>query len=132
MKLWEVPYAATFTLTDAEYNDFVTWVSKKDYDYTTKSEKLLDEFKAAAEKEKYYDVVKDDYDGMKKTMMHDKANDLQKEKVQIKSILEEEIAARYYLNGGRIQASFKNDLEIKKAIDVLSDTRKMNEILAKK
>ena len=34
--------AATFTLTDAEYNDFVSWVSKKDYDYTTRSERLLD------------------------------------------------------------------------------------------
>ena len=123
---------ATFALTDAEYTDFVNWVSKKDYDYTTRSEKLLDEFKTAAEKEKYYDVVKDDYDAMKKTMMHDKANDLIKEKTQIKSILEEEIAARYYLNPGRIQASFKNDIEIKKALEVLDDDKKIKEILAKK
>ena len=123
---------ATFVLSDAEYEDFVKWVSKKDYDYTTRSEKLLDEFKAAAEKEKYYDDVKEDYDAMKKTMMHDKANDLEKEKVQIKSILEEEIASRYYLNPGRIQASFKNDTEIKKAIEVLDDPAKMNDILAKK
>jgi carboxyl-terminal processing protease len=123
---------ATFTLTDAEYEDFVKWVSKKDYDYTTRSEKLLDEFKASAEKEKYYDDVKEDYDAMKKTMMHDKANDLQKEKAQIKSILEEEIAARFYLNPGRIQSSFKNDNELKKAMQLLDDTGKMNEILAKK
>ena len=124
--------AATFTLTDAEYNDFVAWVSKKDYDYTTRSERLLDEFKASAEKEKYYDAVKDDYDAMKKTMIHDKANDLQKEKPQIKSILEEEIASRYYLNSGRIQASFKNDIEVKKAIEVLNDGDKIKQILAKK
>lgn len=124
--------AASFTLTDAEYEDFVKWVSKKDYDYTTRSEKLLDEFKASAEKENYYEDVKNDYDAMKKTMMHDKANDLEKEKVQIKSILEEEIASRYYLNPGRIQASFKNDIELKKAIEVLDDSTKMNEILAKK
>jgi len=124
--------AASFTLTDAEYEDFVKWVSKKDYDYTTRSEKLLDEFKASAEKENYYEDVKNDYDAMKKTMMHDKANDLEKEKVQIKSILEEEIASRYYLNPGRIQASFKNDNELKKAIEVLDDSTKMNEILAKK
>jgi carboxyl-terminal processing protease len=123
---------AGFVLTDAEYEDFVKWVSKKDYDYTTRSEKLLDEFKDAAEKEKYYDDVKQDYDAMKKTMMHDKANDLEKEKVQIKSILEEEIAARFYLNPGRIQASFKNDNELKKAMEVLNDPAKMNDILARK
>jgi carboxyl-terminal processing protease len=124
--------AKDFVLTDAEYDDFVAWVSKKDYDYTTRSEKLLDEFKDAAEKEKYYDVVKSDYDAMKKTMMHDKANDLIKEKVQIKSILEEEISARYYLNSGRIQTSFKNDRELKKAIEVLGDEKEMDQILAKK
>lgn len=124
--------AENFELTDAEYNDFVSWVSKKDYDYTTKSEKLLDELKAASEKEKYYDVIKDDFEAMKKSMMHDKQRDLEKEKPQIKSLLEEEICARYYLNTGRIQASFKSDTELKKAEEVLSDPAKMDEILAKK
>ncbi len=128
----KIATAASFVLTDAEYEDFVKWVSKKEYDYTTKSEKLLDEFKAAAEKEKYFDDVKGEFDTMKKTMMHDKANDLEKEKVQIKSILEEEIASRYYLNPGRIQASFKNDPEIKKATEVLDNEKMMTEILAKK
>ena len=124
--------AATFELNDAEYNAFVTWVSKKDYDYTTRSEKLLEDLKTASEKEKYYDAIKDDFDAMKKTMIHDKQLDLQKEKKQIKSLLEEEIAARYYLNTGRTQASFKSDNELKKAVEVLGDEKKMNEILAKK
>ncbi len=61
-------------------------------------------------------AIKNEYDGMKKTLMHDKDNDLMKEKKQIKSILEEEIASRYYLNPGRIQASFKDDTEIKKLL----------------
>jgi carboxyl-terminal processing protease len=124
--------AATFVLTNAEYDEFIAGVSKKEYDYTTRSEKLLDEFKDAAEKEKYYTAVKEDFDAMKKTMMHDKANDLLKEKAQIKSLLEEEIASRYYLNSGRIQASFKNDNELKKATEVLDNDKQMSEILAKK
>jgi carboxyl-terminal processing protease len=124
--------AATFVLTDADYDEFIAWVSKKEYDYTTRSEKLLDELKDAAEKEKYYSAIKEDFDAMKKTMMHDKANDLVKEKAQIKSLLEEEIASRYYLNSGRIQASFKNDNELKKAMEVLDNDKQMNEILAKK
>lgn len=124
--------ARTFTLTDAEYTDFVNWVTKKDYDYSTKSEKILDELKAATEKDKYYDAIKDDFEAMKKTMMHDKQLDLQKEKPQIKSMLEEEITDRYYLNTGRTEASFKSDNELKKAIEVIKDEKKMKEILAKK
>ncbi|HWB64379.1 MAG TPA: S41 family peptidase [Chitinophagales bacterium] len=124
--------AKTFALSDADYADFVAWVSKKDYDYTTKSEKILEDLKKSAEKENYYGDIKDDYEAMQNTMKHDKANDLEKEKKQITSILEEEIASRYYLNTGRIESALKSDTEIKKAIDVLSDAKKMDAILAKK
>lgn len=124
--------AAGFKLTDNEYADFIAWVSKKDYDYTTRSEKILNELKTIAEKEKYYEAVKDDYEAMKKTMMHDKQRDLEKEKTQIKSLLEEEIVARYYLNTGRIQAALTNDTELKKAIELLNDGKKVTEILSKK
>jgi carboxyl-terminal processing protease len=124
--------AAGFKLTDNEYADFIAWVSKKDYDYTTRSEKLLNDLKTIAVKEKYYEAVKDDYEAMKKTMMHDKQRDLEKEKTQIKSLLEEEIVARYYLNTGRIQAALTNDTELKKAIELLNDGKKVTEILSKK
>ncbi len=124
--------AGSFKLSDAEYADFITWVGKKDYDYTTRSEKILNDLKTTAEKEKYYDAVKDDYEAMKKTMIHDKQRDLEKEKTQIKSLLEEEIVARYYLNTGRIQAALTNDTELKKAIELLNDGKKVTEILSKK
>ena len=107
-------------------------MSKKDYDYTTRSEKILEQLKTVAEKEKYSDAIKDDLEAMKKTMMHDKQHDLEKEKVQIKSLLEEEIVSRYYLNSGRVEASFKSDTELKKAIELIGDEKKMKDILAKK
>lgn len=124
--------AKDFDLGDAGYADFVAWVSKKEYDYTTRSEKILADLKASAEKEKYFEAIKDDYETMRKTMMHDKQHDLEKEKPQIKSMLEEEIVSRYYLNTGRTEASFKSDTEIKKAIEVLKDEKKWKEILNKK
>ncbi len=124
--------AKDFDLGDAGYADFVSWVSKKEYDYTTRSEKILADLKASSEKEKYFETIKDDYEAMKKTMMHDKTHDLEKEKPQIKSMLEEEIVSRYYLNTGRTEASFKSDQELKKAIEILNDEKKINEILSKK
>lgn len=124
--------AKVFTLTDAEYNEFVAWVSKKEYDYNTRSEKILEELKATAEKEHYYDAIKTDLDSLKQTMMHDKQRDLEKQKPQIKSLLEEEISSRYYYNTGRTETSLKSDNELKKAIEALKDEKKINEILAKK
>jgi carboxyl-terminal processing protease len=124
--------AKEFQLSDKEYEDFVSWVSKKDFNYNTRSEKLLDELKETASKEQSFDKIKDDFEAMKKTLARDKKQDLYKEKKQIKGILEEEIASRYYLGAGRVEASFKNDEEMAKALEVLSDSEKMKTILTAK
>jgi carboxyl-terminal processing protease len=120
-----------FELSDADYDAFVAYVTKQDFSYTTRSEKLIEELKLTAEKENAFASIASDYDMMKKSMMHDKKQDLYKEKKQIKGILEEEIAARYTLNAGRTEAGFKNDAEITKAIEILTDEAKLNALLKK-
>lgn len=124
--------AKDFDLGDTGYADFVQWLSKKEYDYTTRSEKIFADLKKAAEKEKYFSTISGDYTTMEKTMKHDKTKDLEKEKQQVKSMLEEEIVSRYYLFSGRIQASFNSDTDLKKAIEVLNDGKRWNDILSKK
>lgn len=112
---------STFTLSNEDYNDFISYVKSRNFDYQTKSEKILDDYREAAVKEKYYDAVKSDFDQLKAKLMHDKGADLLKFQVEIKEILEEEIAARYFYQKGRIQQSLKNDIDVKKAIEVLND-----------
>ncbi|HNR48967.1 MAG TPA: S41 family peptidase [Bacteroidia bacterium] len=118
-----------FHLSDAEYNDFVKWLSGKDYDYTTKSEKLLDDFKTASEKEKYFSSAEKEYDMLKKKVAHDKVADLQKFKDEIKEVLENEIVSRYYFQNGQIEVSFNDDVEIKKAIEALNNKAVYDSIL---
>jgi carboxyl-terminal processing protease len=123
--------AKNFQLTDKEYDEFVAYVNKQGFSYETRSEKIIDALKETAQKEKAFDAIENDYETMKKAMMHDKTKDLYKEKKQIKGILEEEIASRYTLGAGRIEASFKNDEEIAKAVEVLNDEAKLKSILKK-
>ena len=115
------PSISTFMLNANEYNEFVTYVKSKDFEYNTKSERLLDDYKEAAVKEKYYDAVKADFEQLRSKLLHDKGADLIKFQSEIKEILEEEIASRYYFQKGRIQQSLKNDVDVKKAIEVLND-----------
>ncbi|MCY7410589.1 MAG: S41 family peptidase [Chitinophagales bacterium] len=117
-----IPSAMEFHLTDAEYDDFVKSLNGKDYDYTTKSEEKLKDFKSAAENEEYWAALKEDYEHLQSEMKHDKENDLVKFKDEIKGLLEEEISMRYYYQNGRIEASLKDDPEVAKAIEVLNDT----------
>ena len=123
--------AKNFELSDKQYDEFVAYVNKAGFSYETRSEKLIDALKETAEKEKSFGTIEKDYETMKKAMIHDKTKDLYKEKKQIKGILEEEIASRYTLNAGRIEASFKNDEEIAKAIEILNDEAKLKSILKK-
>jgi len=113
--------AKSFRISEEEFNDFVNYISDKDYDYITKSEKALDDLKTTAEKEKYYNDIAPEFDALKKKMAHNKKDDLVKFKDEIKELLQDEIVSRYYFQNGRIEASFDYDPEVKKGIEALND-----------
>lgn len=113
--------AKDFHITDVEYTDFVNWLGEKDYDYTTRSEKIIDDLKTAAIRDKYYDDAKPEYDALKKKISHNKQVDLMKNKVEIKEMLENEIVSRYYYQKGRTENEFVYDKEVNKAIEALKD-----------
>lgn len=121
--------AKDFKLTDAEYDDFVLFLSGKDYDYTTKTEKTLDELKENAKGDKALDVIKSDIEALKIKIMHNKKEDLIKYKPEIKQFLEEEIASRYYFQNGRMDAALKDDIDLKEALTVLNDSERYKKIL---
>ncbi|UPT68095.1 MAG: S41 family peptidase [Sphingobacteriales bacterium JAD_PAG50586_3] len=124
--------AKDFKLSDAEYEDFVKWLGDKEYDYTTKSEEMLDKLKSTAEGEKYFDGVSKEFQALKDGMMHDKKADLYKFKGEIKEFLEGEIVGRYYYQKGKIEASFKYDTEITEGVKILYDKPTYSAILTGK
>ncbi|MBL7766782.1 MAG: S41 family peptidase [Chitinophagaceae bacterium] len=124
--------AKDFTLSDAEFDDFVKWLDTKDYSYKTKTEEALVKFKEVAEKENYYDAIKKDFETLQHTLSHDKMQDLLKNKKEIKRLLQDEIITRYYFQRGRLQNQLMDDDELKEAIKVLADPARYNSILAGK
>ncbi|NTW32740.1 MAG: peptidase S41, partial [Bacteroidetes bacterium] len=121
--------AKTFTITDDIFNEFLSFILDKDYDYSTKSEQSLEELKEITEKEKYYNDIKVEYDALKSKMMHNKKADIEKFKEEIKSQLREEIVSRYYYQKGRLEVSFYNDQEVKKALEIFNDSATYKGIL---
>jgi carboxyl-terminal processing protease len=118
-----------FQLTDAEYAKFVEWLKDKDYDYTTRVEHSIDELVKVAKKEKYYEDIDDQIQNLRQNVEHNKDSDLQKFKVDIKQILEEEISSRYYLRKGVVETSFSSDESIKAAVEVLEDSNRYQQLL---
>lgn len=119
----------TFHLTDNEYNDFVKFLSTKNYSYTTGTEKLITNLKAEATKEKQFTDIQPEYDALKAKLLASKKNDLQQNKEEIKQVLENEIASRYFYEKGRYETNFKYDKELTQAIKTMSDRSQIASIL---
>ncbi|MEO0330096.1 MAG: S41 family peptidase [Bacteroidota bacterium] len=125
----EAPEAKSFEISETEYEDFLTWLSDKDYDYVTEVEQTIDDLTEIAKDEKYYQDIKEQITSLRKQVQHNKVQDLQKFKAEIKEALEEEIAARYHLSEGKTEASFDDDEVLQAAIKVLNDKDRYEEIL---
>jgi carboxyl-terminal processing protease len=118
-----------FSLSDSDYDDFISFLTDKDYDYITRGEEKLRELKDAAIKEDYFEAIEPQYDRLKQAMIHNKEEDLVTYKDEIKELLRMEIVSRYYFQEGRIRTALRHDPEIERAIEILEDPLTYESIL---
>ena len=123
--------AEEFKLTDEQYDAFKAFALKDDFSYTTASEESLKKMKETAEKEGYFNEVKNEYEAMLSKVTPSKARDLDKFKEEITQMIENEIVSRYYFQKGRTVNSFRYDNVLLKAKEILINSNEYNTILKK-
>lgn len=121
--------AAGFQLSDADYTQYVNSMAGKDYSYVSKTERLLSDLRAEAEKENKLAIVKTDLDDLKLKMLGAKKADLMVNKAEIKRLLEMQIVSRYYYDKGKVVQAFQYDQELNAAKAILNNNNKMLAIL---
>ena len=119
----------SFTFTDGDYDDFVKFLSGKNYSYNSPTEKLLTDLKTEATKEKQFNDVQNEYTALQNKLLESKKNDLQIHKDEIKQLLENEIISRYYFEKGRYEDNFKYDEELAQAVKTMQDKTQLDAIL---
>lgn len=124
-----IPPAKDFEITDEMYADFVKWLSDKDYDYVSRSERMLADLKKTAENEKYLEELQKEFELLESKMIHNKQTDLDKFRPEISRILKNEIVARYFNQKGRVEAAITDDEEVKTAREIINDQKKYTSIL---
>lgn len=125
-----IPPVKEFKITDDLFNEFTTYISDKDYEYSTHSEDVVKKFKETAEKEKYFKDVEQEYEALKAKLSHNKNEDLVTFKDEIKELLKEEIVSRYYYQKGRVESLLDRDPDVKEALSILADKSKYSSLLA--
>lgn len=121
-----------FTMNEEEYNSFIKFLEGKDYDYNTNTEKVFEDLKETAKEEEYFEAIAASLKELEKNIQHDKDNDVFKHQEEIKRSLEVEIVSRYLFQNGRIESGLKQDPDVEKAMEVLTDKSQYKTILAKK
>ncbi|MDP4748117.1 MAG: S41 family peptidase [Algoriphagus sp.] len=121
---------STFEVSEEIYADFKKFLVGKEYDYTTYTEKSVQDMEKFLAKESYFDEVKEQLELIKSKVNHSKENDLDTHKKEIKKILSEEIVSRYYFQEGMIEASLQGDPVIELAKEYFASRARMSKALA--
>ena len=109
---------SSFSLTDQEYDQFVEWAAKKEFDHRTASEVELDKLKVVAGKEETDLNVEKELENLVSLLGRSKSQMLSERKGEIKPLLEEEIVNRYYYQRGRAEIMLRNDIQFERAKEV--------------
>lgn len=121
--------AKDFALSDADYDEFKERVLASNFKYDRETEKYLKDLVKLAKFEGYYDDAKGEFVALQKKLSHNVAKDLDFNKESIKQILENDIVAAYYYQGGAIENSLRYDKQVKEAIRLLNTPEEYNNIL---
>jgi len=124
-----VASADAFGITDADYQAFKELVKKSDFKYDQQSSKLLKTLKETAEFEGYLDDASAEFTALENKLNHNLDRDLDHFADDIKDLINNEIIKRYYFQRGGIEQQLKNDLDLKEALKVLSDSDRYTTIL---
>ena len=125
----EIAAADKFQLSDDEYAIFKTYVLNAKLNYSTAAQNALKKLKLEAEKEGTFDDLKAEYENILVKISPDPAKDLDKYRIEIAEMLENEIVSRYYFQKGRTINSFEHDPAVIKAIQTALDNNSYNAIL---
>ena len=123
--------AGDFSLTDADYADFVKMVEESDFTYKRRTEEMMKLLERTARFEGCYEGAKPEFEALAAKMKGGVADDLElpKNKEEIKSVLESDIVARYYFRRGVVQQQLKADKDLKTALEILTDTERYESLL---
>ena len=120
-----------FEITDEIFNNFVEFLSDKEYQYTTATEDALDIFKEITDEEGTSDLISEEFNLLIEKIKLNKENDLGNNKEEIKEFLSNEIVSRYYYQEGRIIDRLKHDKDIDEALRLFANIDEYYSLLKK-
>ena len=113
-----IPALGSFSLSDADFEDFIGFAKTQEFDYRSSAKTLFDQMKDEIETDGLTDIMKTELDALEKALDMDKERFIRLKKDEIVPFIEEEIAVRYYYQEAGIQVRLRYDDQLKEALKV--------------
>ena len=110
-----------------EFNQFLSFIEKRNYDFDSDSDLLFKKLKKTAGKEGYN--IDGSFNQLESALKAAKRNEVVNNEDAIIKMIEKEIAGRYYYENGKIRMGLRNDSEVKEAIKLIENPNEYNRIL---
>jgi len=118
-----------FKISESDFSDFMQYLQKKNFHYETDTEKELAEVMRRAEDDHLKKGIEPAYNQLIAAINQAKQKDLLDKKVEIESLLSDEILKRYFYAEGLYEYQVLHNPEILEAVSVLNDSNKYKRIL---
>ncbi len=118
-----------FELSDSDFKAFKNYLKSSGFNFETKTEKALNDAMIVAKEEELQGVISSEYKRLSETLQAYKSNAIDGNKVQLKSLLTDEIIKRFFYSEGLYTYYTANNPEIKKAISILNNPGQYASIL---
>lgn len=125
----EVIDPATFELKDADYDQFLAYAEKQDFEFDGKANKKLDELLDLVSANSDYDEITYNLAIIGQKLNEQQQSNLITYQEEIKNLIRKEVLKFYFYQEGPILAGLHRDPEIKEAIKVLCDLDRYEQIL---
>lgn len=111
----------------AQWDDFILYLEKQNFDYDADNEKLIKDMKEQSKKDGY--ITEADITALENKIIAARKADLNKHKSLITDMIEKEIVSRFFYEKGRIKIGLRNDPEIKEAVKLFGDRARYEALL---
>jgi carboxyl-terminal processing protease len=117
------------TISESDFQDFKQFLKSSKFSFDTETELALKNTLAAAKKEKIDEAITIEYQQLLTALQKSESVLLDKNQKEIKNLIQEELIKRYQYQEGLYQYYLKNNIEIKRAVQVLISPSEYKAIL---
>lgn len=120
---------ATFSISDAEFEDFVAMMRDRKTSYRSQSSQYADVVRRAAEQERQDSTIMADIRRLERALQGDMESNLRRHREELMDAINTQIILRYRYSAGVTQYNLSDDKDAKAAVELLGNPEEYSRIL---